>query len=169
MTSTVINIDTDDIVKSTINILEKIPTAVWREARRKGALRVKGLFYKYLPVGRSDRQNRGRRLRSKIHMRFTKNQAEIYPGKKVTSEFGGSYYLGAILEAGSPGGMIIYPRRAKYLRFRWRGKNWAMRSVRRGAIPPQGFMEKVMADAREEIPKIYTEELLKHIHGERLR
>jgi len=167
LTSTVINIDTDDIVKSTINILEKVPTAVWREARRKGALRVKGLFYKYLPEGRSNRQNRKRRLRSKIHMKFTNKQAEIYPGKRVYSEFGGSYYLGAILEAGSPGGTIIRPRRAKYLRFRWRGKNWRLLSVRRGTIPPQGFMEKVMRDAREEMPKIYTEELLKHLHRER--
>ena len=166
MSSTVIEVETDDMVRATDELFTHVPIKVWREARRKGALRVKGLFVKHLPIGRSDRQNRGRRLRSKIHMKFTKNQAEIYPGKKVTNEIGGSFYLGAILEQGSPGGMIIYPRRAKYLRFRWQGRNWALRSVTRGTIPPQGFMEKVVSEAREEIPKIYTQELLRYIRSD---
>ena len=162
MSSNIIVIDTKDIVEATKEIIDHVPVKVWRESRRKGALRVKGLFYKYLPEGRP-RQNRGRRLKASTTMKFSKNQAEIYPNKKVSNELGQRYYLGTLLEQGSSGGTIIYPSRAKYLRFRWQGKTWKLRSVKRGTIPPQNFMGKIVSEAREEIPKIYTQELLKYI------
>ena len=162
MSSNVIIIDTKNIVEATKEIIDRVPVKVWREARRKGALRVKGLFYKYLPEGRP-RVNRGRKLRSSATMKFSKNQVEIYPNKKVGSEFGQRLYLGTILEEGSTNNVTITPRRAKYLRFNWHGREWRVRSVKRGTIPPQNFMGKIVSEAREEIPKIYTQELLKYI------
>lgn len=100
-------------------------------------------------------------------MKFKKNQVEVYPDKRVEDSKGKKYYLGVILQAGSAGGKLIEPVKSRYLMFKNKEGNLVkVESVIRGTIHPIDFMSKVEKDMRDELPKIYTRELLNSLQRE---
>lgn len=70
--------------------------------------------------------------------------------------------LGGMIEAGTNSRVVIRPKSAKALKFYWNGKVQYRRSVRRGATPPNPFVQRtrdIIAPQIGEIAKqVYMEE-----------
>ena len=140
-----------------------IPPYAMNEATMSIAGETYGVMMQESPSSsKSGRGYRGPPLRFSITVeRISPLVYSIGPTKKV-----GGKDLGIILTRGSPGGQMIRPlKKRDTLRFIWKGKMIFVKSVVRGDIPANNFMDRTAQIMEANALAIAEEEYFKKYKG----